>query len=174
MLWYNTIFYSSNKEKMTYNSWLLFYQEEGEQQSGGLKSFWRVFFTLAAVLAEQETFSDIWTSRNLKDCTCSTIPRLYCGAGVELSFLVRSCISSLVLVVFKTRLLTPHWQSISSLYAKSSPSEMSPTTVKSSANFVMVFNEWTGVVMGVQCVNGWTQHTVFRGPSIHCDGRGQV
>lgn len=65
----------------------------------------------------------------------------------ERGLALKSTISSLVYVGFRTKLFTEHHSDslcISSLWAVLSSREMRPTTVV-SANFMMLLDEWTGV-----------------------------
>ena len=89
----------------------------------------------------------MYVPRNLQDGALSTQSPLMCrGAWAGLCRL-KSMMISLVLDVFSWRLRAePHADSCwtSSLYAVSSPPEMSPTTVVSSANFIMRLEGWEG------------------------------
>ena len=106
------------------------------------------FFTVSEVLTDHERSSDKLAPRNLKVWTFSTqSPLMWSGAGSALC-LLQSRINSFVFVVFSDRLLSEHHTvsfCTSSLYADSSSSDMSPITVVSSANLMMVLVGWVGV-----------------------------
>jgi len=86
--------------------------------------------------------------RNLKLVTVSIFsPFMKRKVWSCLCFL-KYMISPFVLWTFRTRLFAEHQResfSTSALYAVSSPSEMSPTTVVLSAYFMMVLVGWVGV-----------------------------
>lgn len=98
---------------------------------------------------DQEGSSETWTPRNVKVCTLSTYTLLMqSGHRSVLPFFRKSNIISFVLVVFSVRLFTEHHYDgllTTSLYADSSPPEISPTMVVSSTDLTMVLDEWAGV-----------------------------
>jgi hypothetical protein len=88
----------------------------------------------------QERSSEMCTPRNLKDETLSTHSAFRWSGAWAVLFRLKSMMISLVFVVFNSKLFDEHqydscWTS--SLYSVSSPPEIRPTTVVSSANFMI-------------------------------------
>ena len=120
---------------------------------------WRLcwaFFTVEQVFRDQVNFSARWTSRNFVFITISTgEPWMFSGSWSLCAFR-KSTTISLVLSIFRDRLLTLHQViscSTSSLYDDSSFLLMRPTTVVSSANLMMWFESWSAMQSWVRSAN---------------------
>lgn len=108
------------------------------------------------MFGDQEIVAEICVPRNLIVGTASTCsPFMMAGAWTCPSFL-RSAIRPIAVWAFSDRLLCEHQtdrfspiQHTGDLYA---PTEMRPTTVISSANFMMVFVAWDNVQLKVSRV----------------------
>ncbi|XP_036439291.1 C-type lectin domain family 4 member F-like [Colossoma macropomum] len=107
------------------------YANEDVPETGVTRSRKETMTSVAIMLAGQKRSSEIRTPRNVKFYTVSTQTLfIQSGARSASRFLLKPSMISLVVVMFRFRLFTEHHSDglyTSSLYADSSPSEMSLT-----------------------------------------------